>query len=140
MWYNMATYSELSKERLSTCHEDLQKLFSIVILYFDNSIICGHRGEAEQTEAYNSGQSKVKWPDGKHNQTPSMAVDAAPYPIEWGDRERMTLFAGYVLGVAEILHNLGAIQYKVRWGGDWDQDTEVSDNSFDDLVHFELVK
>jgi hypothetical protein len=28
---------------------------------------------------------------------------------------------------------------KLRWGGDWDMDTEVKDNKFDDLVHFELV-
>jgi hypothetical protein len=26
----------------------------------------------------------------------------------------------------------------LRWGGDWDSDTEVNDNGFDDLVHFEL--
>lgn len=26
----------------------------------------------------------------------------------------------------------------LRWGGDWDSDTEVNDNSFDDLVHFEI--
>ena len=26
----------------------------------------------------------------------------------------------------------------LRWGGDWDQDTEVKDNRFDDLGHFEL--
>jgi len=28
----------------------------------------------------------------------------------------------------------------LRWGGDWDRDTEVQDNSFDDLVHFEIVE
>jgi len=28
----------------------------------------------------------------------------------------------------------------LRWGGDWDSDTEVRDNSFDDLVHFEIVE
>jgi hypothetical protein len=29
---------------------------------------------------------------------------------------------------------------KLRWGGDWDQDTQVKDNNFDDLWHFELVE
>ena len=24
------------------------------------------------------------------------------------------------------------------WGGDWDGDTDLKDNAFDDLVHFEL--
>jgi len=28
----------------------------------------------------------------------------------------------------------------LRWGGDWDGDTEVRDNGFDDLVHFEIVE
>ena len=26
----------------------------------------------------------------------------------------------------------------LRWGGDWDMDTQVKDNKFDDLVHFEI--
>ena len=26
----------------------------------------------------------------------------------------------------------------VRWGGDWDDDTEVKDTGFKDLPHFEL--
>ncbi len=69
-----------------------------------------------------------------------MAVDAAPYPIDWSDRERMTLFAGVVQGVAMALYDEGKIDHLVRWGGNWDNDTEVADNSFDDLVHFELYK
>ena len=27
----------------------------------------------------------------------------------------------------------------LRWGGDWDVDTELKDNDFDDLPHFELL-
>lgn len=135
----MSKYSDTSKGRLKTCHKDLQLIFNTVIAHFDNSILCGHRDEAAQMEAYNSGKSKVKWPNGKHNRVPSMAVDAAPYPIDWEDRERLTLFAGYVLGVAEVLHDEGMVTHRLRWGGDWDIDTEVADNGFDDLVHFELV-
>lgn len=135
----MAKYSKTSKQRLATCHKDLQLIFNTVIAHFDNSILCGHRDEAAQTEAYNAGRSKVQWPNGKHNRVPSMAVDAAPYPIDWRDSERMSYFAGYVMGVAEVLHDEGMITNRLRWGGDWDKDTEVADNGFDDLVHFELV-
>ena len=135
----MPKYSDTSKQRLNTCHKDLQLIFAHVIPHFDNSILCGHRGEAEQMEAYNSGRSKVKWPNGKHNRTPSMAVDAAPYPIDWSDRERFHYFAGYVMGVAAILHSEGLITHRLRYGGVWDMDTQVMDNSFDDLVHYELV-
>lgn len=28
----------------------------------------------------------------------------------------------------------------VRWGGDWDSDWRTVDNSFDDLMHFEITK
>lgn len=135
----MSSYSVRSRERLNTCHKDLRMIFNAVIHHFDNSILCGHRDEAAQMEAYNSGRSKVKWPNGKHNRTPSMAVDAAPYPLDWQDRERFHYFAGYVMGVAAILYSDGLITHRLRYGGDWDMDTEVADNGFDDLVHFELV-
>jgi len=32
-----------------------------------------------------------------------------------------------------------SLGYPLRWGGDWDGDTETNDNRFDDLVHFELA-
>jgi len=28
----------------------------------------------------------------------------------------------------------------IRWGGDWNMDTYVKDQRFNDLPHFELVK
>lgn len=135
----MPKYSDTSKQRLAACHKDLQLIFGTVIPHFDNSILCGHRNEKEQNQAFDSGRSKVRWPNGKHNRVPSMAVDAAPYPIDWDDRERFYYFAGYVLGVADMLHGEGLISHRVRFGGDWDRDTQVKDNGWDDLVHYELV-
>lgn len=134
----MPEFSKLSKQRLQTCHPDLQRLFGEVIKNFDCVVLCGHRGEAEQDAAVKAGNSKTRWPNSKHNPTPSLAADVGPYekptqPIDWQDRERLTLFAGFVLGTAQ------ALGIRLRWGGDWDQDTQVKDNSFDDLVHFELV-
>ena len=29
---------------------------------------------------------------------------------------------------------------KIRWGGDWDRDNDLADQSFNDLVHFEDLK
>lgn len=63
-----------------------------------------------------------------------MAVDVVPYPVDWQDRDRFHYFAGFVLGMAT------ARGVKLRWGGDWDSDTEVDDNVFDDLPHFELAE
>lgn len=128
----MAKFGKTSKKRLQTCDEKLQLLFNEVVKAFDCSILVGHRGEEDQNKAYREGNSQVKWPKGKHNKKPSSAVDVAPYPIDWEDRERFSYFAGFVKGVAWRLNT------PIRWGGDWDGDTELSDNNFDDLVHFEL--
>ena len=130
----MAKFGKTSRERLGTCEKDLQLLFKEVVRNFDCSIVCGHRGEKDQNEAYKRGNSKVKYPRGRHNATPSRAVDVAPYPIDWTDRDRFHYFAGYVKGVASQMG------IKILWGGDWDNDTDLKDNAFDDLVHFELIK
>ena len=54
--------------------------------------------------------------------------------MDWEDRERQTLFAGFVLGIAR------GLGITVRWGGDWDMDFDVQDNKFDDFPHFEIKK
>ena len=128
----MAKFGKTSRERLGTCEKDLQLLFKEVVRNFDCSIVCGHRGEKDQNEAYKRGNSKVKYPRGRHNAKPSRAVDVAPYPIDWTDRDRFHYFAGYVMGIASQMG------IDIIWGGDWDGDTDLKDNAFDDLVHFEL--
>lgn len=62
-----------------------------------------------------------------------MAVDAAPWPIDWNDTDRFLVFGGFVLGTAR---EQGLV---IRWGGDWDSDWNLRDQTFIDLPHFELV-
>ena len=128
----MPRFGKRSISRLKTCDQKLQELFYEVVKHFDCSIIEGHRGEERQNKAFADGKSKVKYPNGKHNQNPSVAVDVAPYPIDWSDRDRFHYFGGFVLGVAKEMG------MNIRWGGDWNQDTHTKDNKFDDLVHFEI--
>ena len=128
----MPRFGKRSISRLKTCDQKLQELFYEVVKHFDCSIIEGHRGEERQNKAFADGNSKVKYPNGKHNQNPSIAVDVAPYPIDWSDRDRFHYFGGFVLGVAKEMG------MNIRWGGDWNQDTHTKDNKFDDLVHFEI--
>ena len=130
----MPKFSKASASNLATCDVRLRQVFERVIEGFDCTILTGYRDQQTQDDAFDSGASQKKWPDSKHNRSPSLAVDAAPYPIDWEDRERFTYFAGYVVGVGAMLG------VKLRWGGDWDQDTEVEDNGFDDLLHFEVVE
>lgn len=128
----MPRYSKRSKERLATSVVLLQKLFNEVIKHVDCSILEGHRGKERQNKLYDKGLTKVRYPDGRHNASPSKAVDVTPYPVDWDDRERQTLFAGFVLGIAR------GMGIKLRWGGDWDMDFKVMDNRFDDFSHFEI--
>ena len=128
----MPYFGKKSKERLNTCDSKLQKVFNEVIKHVDCSVLEGHRGKDRQNKLYEEGKTKVKYPNGRHNRQPSSAVDVTPYPVDWKDRERQTLFAGFVIGVASQM------DINLRWGGDWDQDFQVTDNRFDDFPHFEL--
>ena len=129
----MAKFSKRSRDRLNTCDERLLKVFNEVVKKFDCTILEGYRDERSQDKFFKEGKTKVRYPMGRHNTKPSRAVDVAPYPVDWSDRERFTLFAGYVLGMARRMG------YTLRWGGDWNMNFRVNDNKFDDFPHFELV-
>lgn len=128
----MPKFGKRSKEKLSECHPDLQRLFNEVIKHIDCSILEGYRDEKTQNEYFRQNKSKLKFPNGKHNTSPSRAVDVAPYPIDWSDRNRFYHFGGLVRGIAATMG------IKLRWGGDWDGDNNFKDQSFHDLPHFEL--
>ena len=128
----MPRFGKKSKEGLNTCDDRLQKVFNEVIKYVDCSVLCGHRGEKEQNEAYESGRSNAKYPKGRHNSNPSKAVDVMRYPVDWKDLERQTLFAGFVIGIA---NQMGI---KLIWGNDWDGDFETKDTGLKDYPHFEI--
>jgi len=108
----------------------------MAIQIMDFSVLEGHRGKDLQNLYYDQGKSKLRFPDGKHNSNPSLAVDLAPYPIDWNDSKRFILLAGVVLGCA---HALGV---KMRWGGWWQGDIskyKKGAQSFNDLPHYEVL-
>jgi len=115
-------------------NEKLKKVFNEVIKTVDCSVLEGHRDKAKQNKYYKEGKTRLQYPLGRHNELPSRACDVVPYPIDWDDRERFHLFAGFVLGIAK------SMKINLRWGGDWDQDWTVKDNKFDDFPHYELRK
>lgn len=128
----MASFGEDSRIKLSTCHPYIQEIMHEIIKHFDFKVLWGFRTEAEQDTLYPAFTTK-RWPHSKHNTTPSSAIDIAPYPIDWNDKERFYYLAGYIMREA-LVQNV-----RLRWGGDWDRDTEVQDQSFFDLGHFELL-
>jgi len=130
----MPAFSESSEDKLETCDPRLQEILRTVIQFYDFTIICGTRNEADQNKAYSSGNSKVQYPDSKHNSSPSLAVDVAPFPIDWNELPRFYALAGRIQQVADML------DIPIRFGGDWNDNDITKDNRFNDLCHFELVE
>lgn len=133
----MANFGKRSRTNLLQAHPDLQKLFNEVIKYYDCAVICGHRNEEDQNKAYNEGRSKLQYPQSKHNKTPSLAVDVVPWfknkpHIRWEDKEKFYEFGGFVQGVA------AALGINIRWGGNWNKNDELHDQTFFDMPHFEI--
>ncbi len=129
----MPSFGKNSERNLETCHTDIQIILREAIKTIDFSVISGHRGPKEQNEAFISGNSKLKYPESKHNGFPSKAVDIVPYPCNYNDLGSFYLLAGYITRVAEEKG------IKIRHGGDWDGDWKTKDQTFNDLGHFEIV-
>ena len=136
----MHPYSNSSLRKLQTCDPELQWLWLEVSKYINVTIVCGHRGKEDQNHAFNSGASKVEYPNSKHNSMPSQAVDAVPAsaPKLWALGEDLPSLDYYEfeMAVRRIADHLG-IEY--RWGGDGDGDGDYSDQSFNDFAHFERI-
>ena len=135
----MAQLGSTSRKRLGTCHQDIQRWVHRLILRFDFTVVCGHRNEADQEEAYRNNKSKVHWPFSRHNTFPSLAVDLAPWDhyrkvIDWDHPARFILLAGMALELA------AEMDLPIVWGGDWDGDTFMRDHDFKDFPHHQLPK
>jgi peptidoglycan L-alanyl-D-glutamate endopeptidase CwlK len=103
------TLGKLSRERLLTCHPELQVFVMKVAEGVeagecegvdDITVLCGWRGEASQNEAFRAGNSKLQWPNSKHNSVPSNAVDIAPYPVDWDNKVAFSRLRIYAKGIA----------------------------------------
>ena len=125
----MPKFGKRSKERLRGIDARLVSVLNELVKIMDVTIIEGLRSEQRQEKLLKEGSTKTKF--SKH--ITGKAVDLAPYPIDWKDRDRFHYMGGMIRGIAKQLN------IKVRWGGDWDSDGDVKDNGFDDLVHVEIL-
>lgn len=155
------SFGSSSASKLKTCHQDLQKIFNLVISRskLDFGISEGHRPVSKQQEYYAIGRTTelhrkpITNVDGvntksKHNYEPSLAVDIFIWhndtktreKIAW-DKSHLSYVAGLIDSCAEELYNKGEVTHKIRWGANWDSDGIIDyDQSFDDFPHFELIK
>lgn len=129
----MYKFSSKSREKLNTCHPDLQKVMNEVIKHVDCTILEGVRTKERQEELVRTGKSKTM--NSRHlpnKDGVSEALDVISYPIQWENNNRNYLFAGFVKGVA------AAMGIELRLGADWNGNFDTTDQTFHDIVHIEL--
>ena len=124
----MYKFGKRSRERLKGVDARLVNVLNELIKMMDITVIEGLRSAERQKELLAKGATKVKY--SKHME--GKAVDIAPYPIDWDNRDGFYYMGGMVRGIAKQLN------IDIRFGGDWDSDGDTKDNNFDDLVHIEL--
>ena len=135
----MPAFGSASLRQMHTLDSRLKSILNEAIEIYDFTIICGHRNQADQDAAFNSGKSKVKFPNSRHNSYPSKAVDIAPYykakpHIRW-DRLYEFVFLHGILFAIAARHGI-----RIRSGINWDNDDElITDQGFDDFPHIELL-
>tara|TARA_Y100000310_G_C20357804_1_gene657528 strand:+ start:67 stop:447 length:381 start_codon:yes stop_codon:yes gene_type:complete len=125
----MPRFGKRSRSRLKGVDTKLVNVLNELIKIMDVTIIEGVRSAERQAELLEKGATKVKY--SRHME--GKAVDLSPYPIDWNNRDGFYYMGGMIRGIA---HQMGL---KVRFGGDWDSDGDTKDNSFDDLVHVEIL-
>lgn len=145
-------FGKRSKEKLATCHEDLQKILNLAISRsrVDFGISEGHRSIERQNQLFLEGKSKIDGitKKGKHNSNPSEAADIYGYHPDLETRRKLAydkVTLSYIGGIidacaAELLEK-GETSHIIRWGANWNSNGIIDhDQSFDDYPHFELKK
>lgn len=127
----MSKFSSASLKKLQGLDDRLIILAKEVVTNFhDCTVIYGLRTLEEQKKLFAEGLSKTM----KSRHLNGYAIDLSPYPIDWNNIKRFYYFAGIVITVSKMK------KIPIRWGGDWDMDNDLDDQTFMDLVHFEIPR
>ena len=131
-------FGAASRGKLNSVHQDLYEIAQLVMSWqvYDFTIVWGHRGRAEQEQAFLAGNSKKRFPDSKHNKDPSTALDFAPWVnggIPWNDTHAFAVIGGMFIAAGAELGT------PIIYGGDWDMDGLTTDQTLMDWGHVELA-
>ena len=129
----MPQYSNVSKSRLETVHQDVQTICHYAIQIIDFSVVFGHRTDKEQFAIYQKGRKFVyeKWvvigkvftyKDGyklKSRHQSGEAIDLTPYPGGYNATPaQWHRLAGTLKATAYLLKKYGDIEHDINWGYD----------------------
>lgn len=128
----MYKFSKRSLDNLKNVDERLVRICNELIKRIDFTVIEGFRTPERQKELYANGFSKIDGisKKGKHNYSPSLAIDIIPYkkghnPFD-GSKESDIMFDNLAKEFKQVAKELGI---NITWGGDW---------KFIDKPHFQL--
>ena len=102
---------------------------------WDFGITWGLRSAAEQYKLFRDGASKCDGYKILSRHQSGLAVDIVIYvngKVTW-DPKYYYAMAGHTLGTAKRLG------IDLKFGGDWDMDGDLDDQTFNDLCHYEIV-
>lgn len=142
----MPLFSNISKSRLETDHQDIQTICHYTIKIIDFSVVRGLATPEEQFEIFKKGRAVIgqKWvitgdvvtyKDGYEKLSRHQsgeAIDLIPYPGGWSaSKESFFHLAGAIKATAFLLKKYGDIEHDIEWGFDlWGWD----------MAHFQLKK
>lgn len=129
----MYKFSQRSLNNLKNVDGRLVEICNELIKRVDFTVIEGHRTIERQQELYKQGFSQLDGINkkGKHNYSPSLAIDIIPYekghnPFD-GSKKSEAMFESLAKEFKKVAMEKDIV---VVWGGDW--------KSFKDLPHFQI--
>jgi peptidoglycan L-alanyl-D-glutamate endopeptidase CwlK len=126
----MPEFGRKSEKMLEGVDARLVKVCRRAIKVMDFMVVDGVRTIEEQRINVARGLSQTM--NSKH--LDGLAVDLAPWPLDFADTEMFCVLAGVMMACA-AQENL-----RLRWGGDWNSDRSTRDERFRDYGHFEILK
>ena len=129
----MYNFSQRSLNNLKNVDSRLVDICNELIKRVDFTVIEGYRTIERQQELYKQGFSQLDGINkkGKHNYSPSLAIDIIPYekghnPFD-GSKKSEAMFVALAKEFKKVAKEK---DIAVVWGGDW--------KNFKDLPHFQI--
>lgn len=138
----MFSFGASSEKKLATVDTELIEIPRLVMSWdvYDFTIVWGFRTDAEQMQAFLSGNSKKK--TGSYHQVKkdgkpfAQAIDFAPWVnggIPWKDTHAFAVLGGMMMAAGEQLG------IPVVYGADWDRDGLTKDQTLMDFGHIQKL-